>query len=166
MGEHSDKMSLEEYAAAHQHELTEPERKAQAAAARSYTEKQEQAAQLADMKAHIIRQLESGAEPQTILYSAISALGLATDDPAWTGAAHEKLESLYSDLAQRSFLTDEAAIAAERMNARHEEYCGKLQRQLLRQVNACRQLEKDLQAALNTIEKARQDGTQEAQELT
>ena len=150
MGER--KKSLEEYAAAHPQEMPEPERIAQAAAARSYREQQEAAQRTAELKAQLLRMLEQGAAPQSSLYTAIRAIGTATNDPEWEAAAQANLDRIYADLAQQSFLTDGAAIAADRLKTRHDEYAGKVRRQLLRQLKGCQQLEKELQNALQTIE--------------
>lgn len=159
MGER--KKSLAEYAAEHPQEMPEPERKAQAAAARTYRERQEAEQQTADLKAQILQKLEQGAAPQDVLYSAIRAIGSATNDPAWAAAAQGNLDRIYADLAQQSFLTDEAAIAADRLKTRHDEYAGKVRRQLLRQLKGCQQLEKELQEALQAAEQMQpQEDTQ------
>ena len=143
--------SLEEYAA--QHPQQEPERARQSIqeAAKTYQDRQQERERIEQLKASIMRQLEQGNAPQYILYTAIKAIGLLTQDAAWTEAAQETLDSVYADLAQQSFLTDNAAIAAQRLETMQTDYNDKLRRQLTRQLNGYRRIEKALQEALQAV---------------
>lgn len=143
--------SLEEYAAAHPQQEPERERAAIQQAAMTYREREQGRETVAQQKASILQQLEQGNAPQYILYTAIKAIGLLTQDAAWTEAAQKTLDSVYADLAQQSFLTDNAAIAAQRLETMQTDYNDKLRRQLTRQLNGYRRIEKALQEALQAV---------------
>lgn len=154
-------MSLEEYAAAHPHELTEPERREQAAHARSYAERKEAEARSKDLMAQILRQLENGTAPQTVIYTAVEAIATLTGAEEWKAAAEKSLETIYADLAQQSFLTDNESIAADRLQARAEEQAAKTRRQLESNLRKCRQLETALQEALNAAQRLLPEDTEQ-----
>jgi len=143
--------TLAEYAA--QHPQPEPERERQAIdeTARSYREQMQEREQVEGLKASILQQLEQGNAPETILYTALRAIGILSHDAAWTEAAKQTLDSVYADLAQQSFLTDNAAIAAHRLEQMQVEYNDKLRRQLTRNLNGYRRIEKALQEALQAV---------------
>ena len=149
--------TLAEYAA--QNPLPEPQR-SEAAAAQTYHDRQQQAEQITRYKELILKQAQTGTEPETALYTAITAIGLLTDDAAWTEAAHAALNSVYADLAQQSLLTDNAAEAAHRLERMQADYNDKLRRQLTRQLNGYKRLERALQEALQAI-----DGTEQEEIL-
>lgn len=107
------------------------------------------------LKENITAQLEAGAEPQIILYTALKAIGLLTNDPAFTEAAQGKIDAVYSDLAQQSFIQDNNAIAQERLEKMQTEYNDKLRRSINRQLAGYRRVEKalnDVLAAVNATE--------------
>lgn len=143
--------SLEEYAAQHPQQEPERERQSIQEAAKTYQDRQQERERIEQLKASIMRQLEQGNAPQYILYTAIKAIGLLTQDAAWTEAAQKTLDSVYADLAQQSFLTDNAAIAAQRLETMQTDYNDKLRRQLTRQLNGYRRIEKALQEALQAV---------------
>lgn len=153
MGEYRNKMSLAEYAAANPTEQPESERREQAAHARSYTERKEAEAKGAELMAQILRQLENGTAPQTVLYTAVETIGIITGADEWKAAAEKSLASIYADLAQQSFLVDNESIAAERLQARAEEQAAKTRRQLANNLRKCKQLETALQEALNAAQR-------------
>ena len=141
--------SLAEYAA--QNPMPEPQRM-EAAPAQTYHDRQQQAAKIAQYKEAILKQLSSGTEPETTLYTAITAIGLLTDDAEWAEAAHGKLNSVYADLAQQSLLTDAAAEAAQRLEQMQADYNDKLRRQLNRQLTGYKRIERALQEALQAVD--------------
>lgn len=141
--------SLEEYAAAHPQQ--EPAQAAIAQTPNPYREREQLREQAAQAKASIMQQLEQGTAPQYILYTAIKAIGTLTQDAEWAEAAQNTLDSVYSDLAQQSLLTDNAAIAAQRLETMQSEYNDKIRRQLQRNLNGYKRLEKALQEALQAV---------------
>lgn len=143
--------SLEDYAA--QNPQQEPERERQSAreTARSYREQMQEREQVEGLKASILQQLEQGNAPETILYTALRAIGILTHDAEWTESGEKTLESVYADLAQQSLLTDNAAIAAQRLGTMQADYNEKLRRQLQRNLNGYRRIEKALTEALQAV---------------
>ena len=146
--------SLAENAA--QNPMPEPQRM-EAAPAQTYHDRQAQAAKIAQYKEAILKQLTSGTEPEITLYTALSAIGLLTDDAEWTEAAQGALNSVYADLAQQSLLTDAAAEAQRRLEAMQADYNDKLRRQLTRQLNGYKRIERALQEALQAVDATEQE---------
>lgn len=143
--------SLEEYAKQHPQQEPEQERQAIASTAKTYRERQQERETVDQLKASIMQQLEQGNEPQFILYTALKAIGLLTHDEQWAEAGQKTLDNVYADLAQQSFLTDNAAIAAARLDTMQTAYNEKLRRQLKSQLNGYRRIEKALQEALQAV---------------
>lgn len=146
--------SLAEYAA--QNPMPEPQR-IEAAAAQTYHDRQQQAAQIGKYKELMLKQMQGGTEPETTLYTAITAIGILTDDSEWTEAAHGALNSVYADLAQQSLLTDTAAEAAHRLEQMQADYNDKLRRQLTRQINGYKRIERALTEALQAVDAIEQE---------
>ena len=140
--------TLEEYAAQHPQQEPERERQAIEETARSDGEQMQERETVEGLKASILQQLEQGNAPETILYTALRAIGILTHDEQWTEAGKQTLDKVYADLAQQSFLTDNAAIAAQRLDTMQAEYNDKLRRQLQRNLNGYRRIEKALTEAL------------------
>lgn len=144
--------TLEEYAA--QHPQTEPERERQAIAgtARRFREQMQERETVDQLKESILQQLEQGNAPELILYTALRAIGLLTHDDQWTEAGQKSLDAVYSDLAQQSLLTDNAAIAAHRLETMQTAYNEKMRRQIIRSLTEYRRIERALQEALQAID--------------
>lgn len=144
--------TLEEYAA--QHPQTEPERERQAIAgtARRFREQMQERETVDQLKESILQQLEQGNAPELILYTALRAIGLLTHDDQWTEAGQKSLDAVYSDLAQQSLLTDNAAIAAHRLETMQTAYNEKMRRQITRSLTEYRRIERALQEALQAID--------------
>ena len=144
--------TLAEYAA--QHPQPEPERERQAIdeTARSYRTQMQEREQVEGLKSSILQQMEQGNAPETILYTALRAIGILTNDAEWTEAGKQALDSVYADLAQQSLLTDNAAIAAHRLKQMQADYNDKLRRQLTQKLNGYRRIEKALQEALQAVD--------------
>lgn len=140
-------MKLEEYAA--QHPQVDP---IQEQTTRSYHEWMQDHEEAQKLKQSITRQLEQGNEPQLILYTALKVIGILTNDPEWTEAGHQILDSVYDDLKQQSLIVDNAAIEAERLEKIQADYTTKLRRQLIRQLSSCKQIESALKETLQTLE--------------
>lgn len=143
--------TLEEYAAQHPQQEPERERQAIEETARSYREQMQERETVEGLKASILQQLEQGNAPETILYTALRAIGILTHDEQWTEAGRQTLDTVYADLAQQSLLTDNAAIAAQRLDTMQAEYNDKLRRQLQRNLNGYRRIEKALTEALQAV---------------
>ena len=62
------------------------------------------------------------------------------------------MNSVYADLAQQSLLEDNAAEAAHRLEAMQADYNDKLRRQLTRQLNGYKRIERALQEALQAVD--------------
>lgn len=144
--------SLEEYAAEHPQQEPETERQSMAAAVQDYQTRQELIAEVTRLKTSIKQQIEEGNAPEYILYTALKVIGLLTNDMEWAKAGQDILDLVYSDLAQQSFLTDNAAIAADRQEKMRQEYSDKLKRQLKRNLNGYKKVADSLQAALKALE--------------
>lgn len=147
-------MGLLEYAAQNPQQEPEQERQAIETTARTYREQQEAQETAEALKESIAQQLKQGNAPQYILYAAIRAIGLLTNDPEWTEAQHKALDDVYSDLAQQSFLVDNAAIAAERLDKMQRDYIDRMRRQLTKSLNGYRRIEKALTEALQAVNDA------------
>ena len=143
--------SLEEYAAQHPQLEPERERETVAAAARSFRDQKEERELIAQLKASITQQLQAGSAPELILYTALRAIGILSHDEEWAEAGRQQLDSIYSDLAQESLLTDNAAVAAQRLEDLRGKYNDRLRRQLTSQLNGYRKVEKALLDALSAV---------------
>ena len=143
--------TLEEYAALHQQQEPAQERQAIIETSRSYSDIQQERDRVEKLKTSISQQLQAGNAPEYILYSALQAIGILTHDSAWTEAGIQILDRVYDDLAQQSLLNDNAAIAAQRLDALQSQYNDRLRRQLHRSINGYRRVEKALQEALQAV---------------
>lgn len=141
-------ISLAEYAA--QHPQEEPAQ--QAAPIRTYREAAQDRETVEQIKAGISQQLAQGNAPQYILYSALRAIGILTQDQAWAEAGIAALDSVYADLAQQSLLSEESSIAADRLAQMQAEYCAKMRRQLRRDINTANNILEGLQKAKDAID--------------
>ena len=102
-----------------------------------------------------MRELEAGKEPELILYAALDAIGILTNDPDFTAKTPAEFDATYKDLAQLSFVQDNAAIAQERLERAEKAYNDKLRRSINRQLAGCRRVEQalnDVLAAVNGTE--------------
>lgn len=146
--------SLADYAAANP--MPEPpERESMAAAARTMQERQQDRETAEQLKQSIVKQLKQGNDPEIILYSALKCIGLLTNDPEYIASAQSMLDNVYADLAQQSFIQDNAAIAAARLEAQQAEYNRHLRNSINRQLAGYKRIERalnDTLAALNGIE--------------
>lgn len=107
------------------------------------------------LKATIARQLEAGEDPQTILYTALKVIGLLSNDQEYTETTQGKLDAVYKDLTQLSFIQDNNRIAQERLDAIKEEYNAKLRKNINTQLARYAKVEKalnDVLYALNDTE--------------
>lgn len=148
--------TLEEYAAAHP--IPEPARP-RAEGAGGYSDYLQRREQVQRMKDSIAQQLQQGAAPQTILYTAIKAIGILTADDPWSAAALESLDSVYADLAQQSMLADNDLIAAQRLDAMREQFATTTRRQLYRQQAAAGKLQRAITEALQALEEIEPEET-------
>ena len=144
--------SLFEYAAANP--ATDPgglegEAAATVEAITSEVMRQEQAEEL---KTSISRQIRQGAAPQYTLYTAVRAIGILTQDSSWTEEQTAKLDEIYNDLRQQSFVVDNEAAAAERREKMQADYLRRVRKRLTSELNGCKRIEKALSAALQAVE--------------
>lgn len=145
-------MTLAEYAVQHPQQEPEQERRTVDESARRYREQLQDREQAEELKASILQQLEKGNAPETILYTALRAISILTHDAEWLEAGEKTLDSIYADLAQQSLFTDNAAIAAKRLETMQAGYNDKLRRQLSRQLMGYRRIERALTDALQAVD--------------
>lgn len=107
--------SLAEYAAQHppQDAPIEPIGNA----GKTMNERKEEWSRADELRASILRQIQSGQEPSIILYTALQCIGIYSADQEWMEAATKALDSVYEDLAQQSFTADVNAMERERLDA-------------------------------------------------
>ena len=84
--------SLEEYARLHPQ--PEPDQRAMEETARTYNDRQQERETVEQLKASILRQLEQGNEPQIILYTALKAIGILTQDAQWAADGQESVTTV------------------------------------------------------------------------
>lgn len=153
--------SLAEYAALHPEAQAIPDtdreaqaaRAAQTAAARERTAETQEAESL---KYRITQQLERGTPPELILSTAIACIGLLTHDREWAQAGQQSIGTIYADLAQQSFILDNATTEADRLRDQQDRYRDKLRGQLERQMKELRKIEYAIAANLTAITPAYQ----------
>jgi len=145
-------MGLLDYAEQNPGQEPEKEQRAIRETARTYLERKEAQEEATDLKRRIAQQLEDGSEPQYILYTALRAIGILTNDKTWTDEQTARLDSIYGDLAQGSFLVDNAMIAEERLLEKHKEYTEKAGKQLRQLLKAYKLSTDALEAALMLID--------------
>lgn len=144
--------SLTEYAEQHPQQVPEREREQMHRTAETIKDRQQEREQAERLKDSILQQLEQGNAPQYILYTALKAIGLLTRDPDFTEAGQGYLDSVYSDLAQQALFTDNAAIAARRLEQMQADYTGRTKADLRRRLNHTRRITEALNAALQEVD--------------
>lgn len=132
----------------------EPPQEAQAIRdeAQAYQQREARREAVTRLKESILQQLEQGNAPQLILYTALKAIGEATGDPDFTETATEYLDIVYGDLMQESFLIDNAAVAAKRLEDQRNKYLEKLKKQLSQQLRGMAKLERALHDAMDAAQ--------------
>jgi hypothetical protein len=143
--------SLQEYAKENPVNKPEQEERSIRESAQSYRERQETIELVIEGKASILKQLEQGNSPQAVLIKAIEIIALLTNDEEWEDATMSLLESVYADLTQQSFLTDNAATAEQRLEDRASEYRQKLKKQLRRNITGNDRIGRLLEEALKAV---------------
>ena len=146
------KMSIEEYWEKNPIPRPETGRQDIEKTARIYEDRQQAAEEIERLKDSITNQLERGNDLQYILYTALTLIGLLTNDTEWAEAGQGILSGIYEGLEQQSLLTDNAAIAAQRLEGMQAAYNEKLRRQLTRSINGYKRIEKALQEALKAVD--------------
>ena len=147
--------SLTQYAAENPQEMPAAERAQMQHAAtmrEQAQERRQEQAQIKRLKASIIAQLEQGNAPQYILYAALEAIGTATHDEEFAKTGKQCLDKVYEDLAQQSLLTDNAAIAAARIEEMQASYNDRLRRQLEKQLTGYKKIARGLNDALAALD--------------
>lgn len=143
--------SLAEYAAQNPQEQPLHEQQARDAA-KGIAERREELEQAERLKASIAQQIEKGNDPQTILYTALSCIGLYSCDPGWASVTQAALDKVYADLAQLSFTIDNAQVERERLERMQEEYNRKLRGAIRKQIRGYDQISRALYAVLDAVE--------------
>lgn len=111
---------------------------------------QQQRMELAARKMQTISgQIERGTPPQYILFEAIAAIGLLTNDTDWATENADRLSAIYSDLAQQTLLEDTTATAQQRLRECQEAAAKKTLAEIARQKKRFQ----GIIAELNTLEK-------------
>ena len=147
--------TLAQYAEENPQEMPEAEREQMQRTAtmrEQARERRQDQAHIERLKQSILTQLEQGNAPQYILYTALEAIGTATQDDEFTEAGKKCLDNVYADLAQQSLLTDNAAIAAARIKEMHDNYNDRLRRQLEKQLTGYQKIAKGLNEALAALD--------------
>ena len=126
------------------------------AAVKDYHERRQELEEADGLKDGILRVLEQGTDPQIVLYTAVRAIGLYSGDTEFTRQAYKHLDAVYGDLAQESFIVDNAAIAAERLRLQGKEYRSKLAKQIRRQRGTAKRITAELEAILKSLEQIEQ----------
>lgn len=143
--------SLAEYAAQNPQEMPPQEATARQEA-KTITERREEWAEAERLKESILRQIDSGTAPQTILYTALSCIGLLSADKEWQEAAQAALDTVYADLAQLSLLVDNAAQERERLQQMQTEYNTKLRAAIRQKIRGLDKVNRALYAVLDAVE--------------
>lgn len=142
-------------------EQQEPEQKPEDNALRKYAEDkaemQEAYQKALQLKAEMLRQLNAGKAPQIILYTAVEAIGLLTNDPGFTEEGQGKIDTIYKDLAQLSFTHDNDEIARKRLKEQEAAYNKTLRNSINRQLIKYRKIERALNDALIAVDEAEQE---------
>lgn len=146
-------MNFKDFEKAHPEAQPLPEYIAQEAAAEFAREKtkQENAQTVADLKESIKKQLTEGNAPQYVLYAALRAIGILSNDPEFAETCRAQLDAVYSDLAQQSFIVDNEAIAAARLDELKEKYNAKLRKQLTSDLKGYRKIERSINDILRSL---------------
>lgn len=121
-------------------------------AEREQEEKQTLFLQAEELKQSILEQIERGAEPESILYSAVDCIACYAGDRAFREQARSSLDEIYADTLQTSMLQNETVKAAARLHERQADYYGKLKRYLIRQEEKHIKIQKELGKVLESIE--------------
>ncbi len=119
---------------------------------KTYQDAQEDQERAARIKAGIAAQMERGASPEIVLYSALELIGLYSADPEWTKAQRARLDAIYSGLEQQSLIADNAAIANARLKAAADEYAKQARTTIRAKLHGCERLENTLRAALQELD--------------
>ena len=145
--------TLAEYAAENQNPAPEPvrERESIAETAALYSLRESKRNRVEELKNCISEEILAGVDPENILYSAIQAIGIMTNDPAWTEAQLTILDRLYNDFRQQSLFVSDEVVKARRLETMQREYNGKLRKQLQRQLTGYRRIERALTEALQAV---------------
>ncbi len=144
-------ISLSEYAAQHPQQEPEPEF-TQIGAVGAFKERQQERDQAEQLKESILHQLQQGNTPETILYTAIRAIGLLSQDREFAETGQRYLDSLYADLEQQSLLTDNAAVAARRLEQKQRDYNKRLRNSLNRHLKGYQRIAEALEQALEAVD--------------
>lgn len=153
--------SLEQYAAENPTAEPEQERQQREEITRKHRDRERERQEVDRLKDQILSQLKQGTAPQYILYAALSLIGILTQDDSWTKQGREILDGVYSDLWQESFLVDNEAVAAQRLEDMQREYNSKLKKQTTTQLQRYKKIEQALQDILKTIEQLEPEQTTE-----
>lgn len=139
-------------------EQQEPEQKPEDNALRKYAEDkaemQEAYQKALQLKAEMLRQMDAGKAPQIILYTAVEAIGLLTNDPGFTEEGQGKIDTIYKDLAQLSFTQDNDEIARKRLKEQEAAYNKTLRNSINRQLIRYRKIERALNDVLTAVDEA------------
>lgn len=146
-------MDFKSYEKAHPEATPLPEyitQEQKAERAREQT-RQENAQEVATLKESIKNQLQEGNAPQYILYAALKAIGILSHDAVWAEDCRAQLDAVYSDLAQQSFVVNNNAIAAARLEDLKTKYNEKLRKQLNKDLKDYKRIESSINAILKDL---------------
>lgn len=137
-------LSLEEYAK--QNPPTENEQREFKEAAKPLQEELARTRAVEDLKAGILSQIWQGDEPQYILYAALEAIGILTNDADWAALGQAELDKIYGDLRQRALFRDDLALEHERLEGKQADFLDKLQKRTARDMRTAQNILDSLDA--------------------
>jgi hypothetical protein len=157
----AEKMTLEEYYRSHPYQGDPDREKEEAAYRAEQARKAKDAARADRLKEMLGAGIREATPPEFLLYTAVELLGILYDDPDWKTPLIEKLESMYGDLAQGSFLINQRAVVMDRLRTAQEEDGRKLRKALETQRRRASQMAANIQEAINQLDAL--EGSEEPQ---
>jgi hypothetical protein len=115
----------------------------------TYQDRKDNWEAVTQLKESILQQLERGECPESVLYDALQALGMATNDPEY---AEKGASFLSGDKVELSFFADLEEMQAKR-EARREAYYSKRRKDIDRQL---KQLEADQKTLMQELQQVQQ----------
>lgn len=103
----------------------------------------EQLEQAAELKADILRQLQNGTPPESVLYTACKCIALLTAEPDYFTECEKHLDAVYGDLAQQSLETDKKTRTAAALLEQQREALQKMKKQADKNLMILKRLQDD-----------------------
>lgn len=104
-----------------------------------------------NLKTAILRQMEDEQAPELILYMAIEAIGLLSDDADYIECGQRWLNIVYKDLGRDAETLTDATGQARRLEQMQADYTQKLYNSITRQMGTCRKIMEALRSVQATL---------------